>query len=176
MEFNVPVQHKYGYIRDESACEQRTLHIGVRHVTRSSGTRVIYADARAADAGSKRLVNHLPPDIGKLHSLCHTHMLHLFRFRSIFRSSFSFSFSFRFRFIRAPILVRALVVINLLTNTLCTILDQPPSPALRQPSTSVVSNNNNNPQDFAAAAQALDQLDALLAQLADQRGKFIYIC
>jgi len=81
---------------------------------------------------------------------------------------------FRFRFIRAPILVRALVVINLLTNTLCTILDQPPTPALRQPSTSVV--NNNNRQDYAAAAQALDQLDALLAQLAYQRGKFIYIC
>ena len=98
-----------------------------------------------------------------------------FRFSYSFRSSFRSSFSFRFRFIRALILVRALVVINLLTNTLCTILDQPPTPALRQPSTSVV-NNNNNQQDFAAAAQALDQLDALLAQLADQRGKFIYIC
>jgi len=99
----------------------------------------------------------------------------LVRFRFRFSYSFRSSFSFRFRFIRAPILVRALVVINLLTNTLCTILDQPPTPALRQPSTSVV-NNNNNRQDFAAAAQALDQLDALLAQLADQRGKFIYIC
>ena len=122
------------------------------------------------DDSVRRLVNHLPPDIGKLHSLCHTHMLYLFRFR------FSFSFRFRFRFIRAPILVRALVVKKLLTNTLSTILDQPPTPALRQPSTSVVNNNNNNRQDYAAAAQALDQLDALLAQLADQRGKFIYIC
>ena len=72
------------------------------------------------------------------------------------------------------------MTINLLTNTLSTILDQPPTPALRQPSTAVVNNNNNNNnsnnrQDYAAAAQALDQLDALLAQLANQRGKFIYI-
>jgi len=68
------------------------------------------------------------------------------------------------------------VVINLLTNTLSTILDQPPTPPLRQPSLVVVNNNNNNNrQDYVAAAQALDQLDALLAQLANQRGKFIYI-
>jgi len=60
---------------------------------------------------------------------------------------------------------------------LSTILHQPPTPALRQPSTAAVNNNNNNNnrQDYAAAAQALDQLDALLAQLANQRGKFIYI-
>jgi len=57
---------------------------------------------------------------------------------------------------------------------LSTILHQPPTPALRQPSTAVVNNNNNNNrQDYAAAAQALDQLDAVLAQLANQRGKFI---
>jgi len=129
------------------------------------------------DDSVPRLVNHLPPNNGKLHSLCHTHMLYLFRFRFSFsyRSSFrsSFSFSFSFRFIRAPILVRALVVKNLLTNTLSTILEQPPTPALRQSSTAVVNNNNNNNnnrQDYAAAAQALDQLDALLAQLANQRG------
>ena len=93
------------------------------------------------DDSVRRLINHLPPDIGKLQSLCrtHKHMLHLFRFRFrfsySFRSSFSYrssfrsSYSYSFRFIRAPILVRALVVINLLTNTLCTILDQPPTPA-----------------------------------------------
>ena len=77
----------------------------------------------------------------------------------------------------SPILVRALVVINLVTNTLSTILEQPPRPALRQPSTAVVNNNNNNNrQDYAAATQASDQLDTLLAQLANQRGRFIYIC
>jgi len=86
------------------------------------------------DDSVRRLVNRLPPDIGKLHSLCHKHMLYLIRFRFSysFRSSFSFSFSFRFRFVRVPILVRALVITNLLTNTLSTTLEQPPTPALRQ--------------------------------------------
>jgi len=68
------------------------------------------------------------------------------------------------------------VVINLLTNTLSAITDQPLTPAARQPSTAVVNNNNNdnndNQQYYAAAAPALDQLDALLAQLANQRDKF----
>jgi len=45
----------------QSACEQQTLHIGVRHVTRTSGTRVIYADARAADAGWQRTTSRQPP-------------------------------------------------------------------------------------------------------------------
>jgi len=59
---------------------------------------------------------------------------------------------------------------------LSVIIDQPPTPAVRQQSTAVVNNNNNNNQQYyAAAAPALDQLDALLAQLANQRYKFIYI-
>jgi len=62
---------------------------------------------------------------------------------------------------------------------LSVIIDQPPTPAVRQQSTAVVNNNNNNnnnnQQYYAAAAPALDQLDALLAQLANQRYKFIYI-
>jgi len=68
------------------------------------------------------------------------------------------------------------VAINLLTNTLSATVDQPPTPAVRQAPTAVVNNNNNNNrQDYAAATQALDQLDALLTQLANQRDKFIYI-
>ena len=61
------------------------------------------------------------------------------------------------------------MVINLLNNTLSAIVDQPSTPAVRQAPTAVVDNNNNNRQDYAAAAPALDQLDALLAQLANQR-------
>jgi len=57
---------------------------------------------------------------------------------------------------------------------LSAILNQPPTPAVRQAPTAAV-NNKNSREDYAAAARALDQLDALLAQLANQRGKFIYI-
>jgi len=49
-------------------------------------------------------------------------------------------------------------------------MDQPPTLGVRQPSTAVSNNNNNNNQQYyAAATPALDQLDALLAQLANQR-------
>ena len=46
----------------------------------------------------------------------------------------------------SPILARALVVINLLTNTLYTILHQPPAPPLQQPPTAVVSRRQHHHQ------------------------------
>jgi len=46
----------------------------------------------------------------------------------------------------SPILAGALVVINLLTNTLSTILHQSPAPPLRQPPTAVVSRRQHQQQ------------------------------